>query len=251
VIRKNGEPTYFAADIAYHADKFSRGFDTLIDIWGADHHGYIPRLQAAIQALGRDKDDLKIILVQLVNLLRGGEPVAMSTRSGEFVTLREVLDEVGKDAARYHFLMRRSDSHLDFDLEVAKKQSNENPVFYVQYAHARICSILRMAQERGMSLPDFAAIKPSLLVEPEERTLIKMMARYPEMLEGAVKTLEVHRITFYLNELAGLFHGYYNKYKVVTDDAALSAARLALVEAVRQVLVNALKIMGVGAPVKM
>ncbi|MDD4091020.1 MAG: arginine--tRNA ligase [Smithellaceae bacterium] len=251
VIRKNGEPTYFAADIAYHANKFSRGFDTLIDIWGADHHGYIPRLQAAIQALGRDKDDLKIILVQLVNLLRAGEPVAMSTRSGEFVTLREVLDEVGKDAARYHFLMRRSDSHLDFDLEVAKKQSNENPVFYVQYAHARICSILRMAQERGMSLPDFAAIHPALLAEPEERTLIKMMARYPEMLEGAVKTLEVHRITFYLNELAGMFHGYYNKYKVVTEDAALSSARLVLVEAVRQVLVNALKIMGVGAPVKM
>lgn len=251
VIRKNGEPTYFAADIAYHANKFSRGFDMLIDIWGADHHGYIPRLQAAIQALGRDKDDLKIILVQLVNLLRAGEPVAMSTRSGEFVTLREVLDEVGKDAARYHFLMRRSDSHLDFDLEVAKKQSNENPVFYVQYAHARICSILRMAQERGMTLPDFAAINPSLLAEPEERTLIKMMARYPEMLEGAVKTLEVHRITFYLNELAGMFHGYYNKYKVVTEDAALSAARLALVEAVRQVLVNALGIMGVGAPEKM
>ena len=251
VIRKNGEPTYFAADIAYHANKFSRGFDLLIDIWGADHHGYIPRLEAAIQAIGRPREDLKIILVQLVNLLRAGEPVAMSTRSGEFVTMREVLDEVGRDAARYNFLMRRSDSHLDFDLEVAKKQSNENPVYYVQYAHARICSILRTAQERGMTLPDFPAIRPSLLAEAEERTLIKMMARYPEMLEGAVKTLEVHRITFYLNELAGLFHGYYNKYKVVTDDAALSAARLALVEAVRQVLVNALKIMGVGAPVKM
>ncbi len=251
VIRKNGEPTYFAADIAYHQNKFARGFDILVDIWGADHHGYMPRLWAAVQALGHDKNDLKIILVQLVNLLRAGEPVAMSTRSGEFVTLREVLDEVGKDAARYNFLMRRSDSHLDFDLEVAKKQSNENPVFYVQYAHARICSILRMAQERGMALPSYENMNPSLLIEPEERTLIKMMARYPEMLEGAAKSLEVHRITFYLNELAGVFHSYYNKNKVVTDDAALTAARLVLVDAVRVVLGNALKILGVNAPEKM
>ncbi|MHB8137508.1 MAG: arginine--tRNA ligase [Smithellaceae bacterium] len=251
VIRKNGEPTYFAADIAYHQNKFARGYDILVDIWGADHHGYMPRLWAAVQALGHDKDALKIILVQLVNLLRAGEPVAMSTRSGEFVTLREVLDEVGKDAARYNFLMRRSDSHLDFDLEVAKKQSNENPVFYVQYAHARICSILRMAQERGMALPVYENMNPSLLVEAEERTLIKMMARYSEMLEGAARTLEVHRITFYLNELAGVFHSYYNKNKVVTDDEALSAARLVLVDAVRIVLANALKILGVNAPEKM
>ena len=251
VIRKNGEPTYFAADIAYHQNKFARGFDLLIDIWGADHHGYMPRLWAAVQALGHRKDDLKIILVQLVNLLRAGEPVAMSTRSGEFVTLREVLDEVGKDAARYNFLMRRSDSHLDFDLEVAKKQSNENPVFYVQYAHARICSIIRMAHDRGMALPVYENMNPSLLIEPEERTLIKMMARYPEMLEGAVKSLEVHRMTFYLNELAGVFHSYYNKNKVMTENAALSAARLVLVDAVRIVLANALKILGINAPEKM
>jgi arginyl-tRNA synthetase len=251
VIRKNGEPTYFAADIAYHQNKFARSFDMLIDIWGADHHGYMPRLWAAIQALGHDKSDLKIILVQLVNLLRAGEPVAMSTRAGEFVTLREVLDEVGKDAARYNFLMRRSDSHLDFDLEVAKKQSNENPVFYVQYAHARICSILRMAQERGMALPVYQNMDPALLVEPEERTLMKMMARYPEMLEGTAKSLEVHRITFYLNDLAGVFHSYYNKNKVVTEDTALSAARLVLIDAVRIVLCNALNILGVNAPEKM
>ncbi|MEN6637748.1 MAG: arginine--tRNA ligase [Smithella sp.] len=251
VIRKNGDPTYFAADIAYHKNKFARGFDILIDIWGADHHGYMPRMWAAIQALGHDKNDLKIILVQLVNLLRAGEPVAMSTRSGEFVTLREVLDEVGPDAARYNFLMRRSDSHLDFDLEVAKKQSNENPVYYVQYAHARICSILRMARERGMPPPVYEKVNASLLLEPEERTLIKMMARYPEMLEGAVKSLEVHRLTFYLNELAGVFHSYYNKNKVITEDAALSAARLVLVDAVRIVLSNALTILGVGAPKKM
>ena len=251
VIRQNGEPTYFAADIAYHQNKFSRGFETLIDIWGADHHGYIPRLQASIQALGHDKNDLKIILVQLVNLLRAGQPVAMSTRAGEFVTLREVLDEVGKDAARYNFLMRRSDSHLDFDLEVAKKQSNENPVYYVQYAHARICSILRLAAEKGMAKPSCENCDLSLLSGPEEKTLMKMMAAYPDMLEGAAKSLEVHRITFYLNELAAVFHSYYNKAKVVTDDAPLSAARLVLVEALRVVLKNALKILGVGAPEKM
>lgn len=251
VIRKNGEPTYFAADIAYHKNKFSRGFDILIDIWGADHHGYMPRLWAAVQALGHQKEELKIILVQLVNLLRAGEPVAMSTRSGEFVTLREVLDEVGKDAARYNFLMRRSDSHLDFDLELAKKQSNENPVYYVQYAYARICSIIRMAQERGVALPVYNDINPSLLEEPEERTLIKMLARYPEMLEGAVKSLEVHRITFYLNELAGIFHSYYNKNKVITENNDLTTARLVLVDAIRIVIGNALKILGVNAPEKM
>jgi arginyl-tRNA synthetase len=251
VVRKNGDPTYFAADIAYHKNKFARGFDILIDIWGADHHGYMPRLWAAIQALGHDKDDLKILLVQLVNLLRSGEPVAMSTRSGEFVTLREVLDEVGKDAARYNFLMRRSDSHLDFDLEVAKKQSNENPVYYVQYAHARICSILRMAEEKGVSLPAYSNINSHLLNEPEEKTIIKLMARYPEMLEGAAKSLEVHRITFYLNELAGVFHSYYNKNKVITENNDLTAARLVLIDSIRIVLSNALKILGVNAPEKM
>ena len=218
VIRKNGEPTYFAADIAYHQNKFSRGFEMIIDIWGADHHGYMPGSGREFRLWATKKDALKIILVQLVNLLRGGDPAAMSTRSGEFVTLREVLDEVGRDAARYNFLMRRSDSHLDFDLELAKKQSSENPVYYVQYAHARICSIIRMAQERGIAVPDFADIDPGLLNEPEEKTLIKMLARYPEMIYGAAKSLEPHRVTFYLNELAGVFHSYYNKNKVISDD---------------------------------
>jgi arginyl-tRNA synthetase len=223
----------------------------IVDIWGADHHGYMPRLWAGVQALGHDKDTLKIILVQLVNLLRGGVPVAMSTRSGEFVTLREVLDEVGKDAARYNFLMRRSDSHLDFDLEVAKQQSNENPVYYVQYAHARICSIIKMAQEKDMALPVYADINASLLCEPEEINLMKMMARYPETIYGAVRTLEPHRITFYLNELASLFHSYYNRNKVVSDDVKLTAARLFLVKTISIVLQNALKILGVNAPEKM
>jgi arginyl-tRNA synthetase len=252
VIRKNGEPTYFAADIAYHKNKFSRGYEMVIDIWGADHHGYMPRLWAGIQALGHDKEALKIILVQLVNLLRGGVPVAMSTRSGEFVTLREVLDEVGKDAARYNFLMRRSDSHLDFDLEIAKKQSNENPVYYVQYAHARICSIIRMAQqEHGIALPGYKDINLALLNEPEEMTLIKLMARYPEVIEGAARSLEPHRLTFYLNELASVFHGYYNKNKVISDNKELTAARLFLIKAISIVLGNALKILGVNAPEKM
>ncbi len=251
VVRKNGEPTYFAADIAYHHDKFSRGFEYIVDVWGADHHGYIPRMYAGIMALGHSKDKLKIILVQLVNLLRAGEPVAMSTRSGEFVTLREVLDEVGKDAARYNFLMRRSDSHLDFDLEVAKRQSNENPVYYVQYAHARICSIIKMAAERNIKLPSYLDIDPALLKEPEELALIKMMSRYPEIIEGAVRSLEPHRITFYLNEVAGIFHSYYNKNKVISDDNRLTAARLFFVKTIRVILRNALTILGVTAPEKM
>jgi arginyl-tRNA synthetase len=251
VIRKNGEPTYFAADIAYHQNKFARGFEMIIDIWGADHHGYMPRMWAGIQALGYEKEALKIILVQLVNLLRDGVPAAMSTRSGEFVTLREVLDEVGRDAARYNFLMRRSDSHLDFDLELAKKQSSENPVYYVQYAHARICSILKMAQERGIAIPVYTDTDLSVLNEPEEKTMIKMLVSYPETINGAAKSLEPHRIPFYLNELAGVFHSYYNKNKVISENDGLTAARLFLIMEIKIVLQNALKILGVSAPEKM
>jgi len=251
VIRKNGEPTYFAADIAYHRNKYERGFDSLIDIWGADHHGYIPRMLASIQALGYEKDSLKIILVQLVSLLREGKPVAMSTRAGEFVTLREVVDEVGRDAARYNFLMRRSDSHLDFDLELAKKQSNENPVYYVQYAHARICSILRFGEERGYTIPAYGEADLSLLNLPEEIQLVKVITRFPELIEGAALSLEPHRLTFYLNDLASIFHSYYNKYKVISDDEKLSLARLFLVKAIRTVVSNALRLLGVTAPEKM
>jgi len=251
VVRQNGDPTYFAADIAYHRNKFLRGFETVIDIWGADHHGYIPRMSAAVQALGYQKDALKVILVQLVNLLRDGKPVAMSTRSGEFVTLREVVDEVGKDASRYNFLMRRSDSHLDFDLELAKRQSNENPVYYVQYAHARICSILRMAVERGLAMPTAGQVNAGLLRLPEEIDLIKMITRFPEVVEGAARTLEPHRLTFYLNDLAAIFHSYYNKNKVLSDDGALTGARLFLVRSVLTVLKNALKMLGVSTPEKM
>jgi len=251
VIRDTGTPTYFAADIAYHKNKFDRGFDVVIDVWGADHHGYIPRLKASIEALGGNKDALKIILVQLVSLLRDGKPVAMSTRAGEYVTLRQVIDEVGRDAARYNFLMRRSDSQLDFDLELAKKQSNENPVYYVQYAHARIASITRMAAERAMEIPGSDDADLSLLTLPEEIQLIKSIIRFPEVVEGAAKALEPHRITFYLNELAGIFHSFYNKNRVITDDAALSRARLFLLKSIGQVLRNALGMLGVSAPERM
>jgi arginyl-tRNA synthetase len=251
VVRKNGEPTYFAADIAYHHDKYSRGFDTIIDVWGADHHGYIPRMSACIESIGHPKDSLKIVLIQLVSLLRDGAPVAMSTRAGEFVTLKEVVDEVGKDAARYNFLMRRSDTHLDFDLELAKKQSNENPVYYVQYAHARICSILRNADERGMKIPGYDEIDSHRLILPEEINLIKAITRFPEVVEGAALSLEPHRLTFYLNELAGLFHSYYNKHKVLSDDEGLSRARVFLIQSILTVLRNALTLLGVSAPERM
>jgi len=251
VIRKNGEPTYFAADIAYHQNKYSRGFDTVIDIWGADHHGYIPRMYAGIAALGREKDSLRIVLVQLVNLMRDGKPVAMSTRAGQFVTMKEVVDEVGRDAARYNFLMRRSDSHLDFDLELAKKQSNENPVYYVQYAHARICSILKRAGEQGYKIPAYEEADLHLLKLPEEVELIKTVTRFPEVVEGAAAAIEPHRLTFYLNELAATFHSYYNKNRVLSEDEGLSKARLFLVESVRTVLRNTLKLLGVSAPEEM
>ncbi len=251
VIRKSGEPTYFAADIAYHQNKYERGFDKNIDVWGADHHGYIPRMAACIEALGHEKDSLKIVLVQLVNLLRDGKPVPMSTRAGEFVTLKEVVDEVGKDAARYNFLMRRSDSHLDFDLELAKRQSSENPVYYVQYAHARICSIMRNADERGYKIPAYDEVDLSFLTLPEEINLIKAITRLPEVVEGAALSLEPHRLTFYLNDLAALFHSYYNKHKVLSDEEGRSRARLFLTKSILAVLGNALRILGVSAPERM
>ena len=251
VVRDNGEPTYFAADIAYHKNKYERGFDTVIDVWGADHHGYVPRMYAGIQALGKNKEALDVILVQLVNLLRGGKPVAMSTRAGEFVTLREVVDEVGKDASRYNFLLRRSNSHLDFDLEIVKEQSNENPVYYVQYAHARICSIMRTAIERGYTIPGYHDVNPSLLNLPEEFNIIKAIDRFPELLEGSANSREPHRITFYINDLAAAFHSYYNKNRVISDDAGLTNARLFLVKCIGIILRNALHLLGVSAPERM
>lgn len=249
VQRSNGgEITYFASDIAYHREKFERGFNQLIDVWGADHHGYVPRLKAVIQALGHEPADLQVVLVQMVSLLRGGEPVAMSTRAGEFVTLREVVDEVGKDAARFIFLTRRSDSPLDFDLEVAKQKSLDNPVYYVQYAHTRVMSILRKAKEAGVALPDPAKVNLERLALEEEVALARRLGEYPETVLGAAQALEPHRITYYLNDVAGRFHSYYNAHRVLGDDAELAAARLLLSQAVGQVLKNGLGLLGVSAP---
>lgn len=251
LVRSNGETTYFASDVAYHLEKFSRGFDTVIDVWGADHHGYVPRMKAVVKGLGRDPDDLQVILVQLVSLLREGEPVAMSTRSGEFITLQEVVDEVGKDACRFIFLLRRADSQLDFDLELAKRQSNDNPVYYVQYAHARVCSINRNAAEQGVPLPEHGHVDLSRLTLNEELLLAKHLARYPETIIGAAQNHEPHRIVYYLQELAAQFHSYYNRQRVLVDDSATTQARLYLVNGVRTVLANALSLLGVDAPERM
>lgn len=254
VIRANGLSTYFAADLAYHKNKFERGYDIVVDIWGADHHGYVERMLAGVEALGRKRSDLQIILVQLVNLLRAGKPVAMSTRAGEFVTLREVIDEVGKDAARFIFLTRRSDSPLDFDLELAKTQSNDNPVYYVQYAHARLCSVFEVAKERDVScewLDGGPAPKFELLVLPQELAIIKMLGEYPEVLASSARCLEPHRIPYYLNELVSLFHSYYNQNRILGDDSDLTQARLYLATAIRLVIGNALRLLGVTAPQKM
>ncbi|MEW6079857.1 MAG: arginine--tRNA ligase [Thermodesulfobacteriota bacterium] len=251
VIRNNGEATYFASDIAYHKNKFDRGFDRLVDIWGADHHGYIPRVKGAVQALGRSGDDIDVILVQLVNLLRNNAPVSMSTRSGTFVTLREVFDEVGVDAARFIFLSRHYDSPLDFDLELAKKKSNDNPVYYVQYVHARIASMLRKADEMGIGRISADTPVVSRLDQAEEIDLIKAAARYPDAVRTAARFMEPHRVTFYLMDLAACFHAYYNRHKVLGDDPELSAARLYLVCAVKKIIQNGLALLGVFAPESM
>ncbi len=255
LIRSTGEPTYFASDIAYHANKIRRGFHRLINIWGADHGGYIPRVKAAIRALGHDPEILQVILLQMVRVLRGGVPVPMSKRTGEFVELREVVNEVGKDAVRFLFLTRRSEAQLDFDIEVAKQQSMDNPVFYVQYAHARACSMARKAAEGGLPGP-YEDADLSRLTLPEELAILKHLAVYPELVLNAALASEPHRVTTYLQELAAAFHGYFTKYKdteerVISGDHALSRARLAMVAAVRQVVANGLGLLGVSAPERM
>lgn len=249
--RSNEQHTYFASDIAYHEQKFARGFMRVIDIWGADHHGYIPRMKAAVQILGRHQGDLEILLVQLVNLLRGGKPVAMSTRAGDFVTLREVVQEVGRDAARFMFLMRRCDSPLDFDLELAKQQSKENPVYYVQYAHARVCSLDEMAAKQGIAMTDPSGVDLNPLELPEELALMKHLSLYPGLVEASARALEPHRLTFYLQELAAGLHNYYYHHRILTDDLYRSRARLALMLGVRTVIANALRLLGVNAPKRM
>ena len=253
VIKSNGELTYFASDIAYHRNKLERGFSRLINVWGADHHGYVRRLQAAIKALGYDPRLLEIVLVQMVHLTRGGEPVRMGKRLGEFVTLREVIEEVGSDAARFFFLMRRADSHLDFDLELAKKESSENPVFYVQYAHARIASIFEQARQAGIAVADLQSgnIEIERLTLNEEIEIIKKLLQFSDVIEETVRELEPHRVVFYLLELAAEFHRYYNRFRIISDDAALTQARMLLVRNVQKVIRRGLHLLGIDAPSRM
>lgn len=252
LIRSNGVPTYFAADIAYHRHKFQRGFHKVINIWGADHHGHVARMKGSMQALGYNPDSLQIILMQLVRLIQGGEIVKMSKRSGQYITLRELMDEVGKDAARFYFILRDPDSPVEFDLDLAKSQSADNPVYYVQYAHARLCSILRQATEQGYDThinPDKKQL--SLLSTAEERDLLKKIADLPGEIATSAKMAEPHRLARYVLDLAALFHSFYNSQRVLIEDNDLRIARLGLVKSTKQVLANILGILGVSAPERM
>ena len=249
--RSNGEPTYFAVDVAYHHHVKFAAADRLINLLGPDHHGYVARMRAAMHALGHAPDVFEVMIVQLVTLLRDGQPVRMSKRRGEFVLMEELLEEVGRDAARFTFLTRRHDSPLEFDLAVATRQSNENPVYYVQYAHARIRSIVRQAAEQGIAIPPVTEVDTSPLVEPAELALIKLLLQFPEVVDGAARALEPHRVAYYLQELAAAFHGWYRNHRVIQDDARLMHARMALCAAVDTVIRNGLELLGVGAPESM
>ncbi len=247
LVRDDGRPTYFASDVAYHLNKIERGFTHLINIWGADHHGYIARVKAAMTALGTEADKLTVLLVQFATLYRGEEKLQMSTRSGKFVTLRELREEVGTDAARFFYVMRKSEQHLDFDLELAKSQSNDNPVYYIQYAHARVASVLKRLQEQGKGWQPVEA-DLTLLNNEHEQALLTRLSRYPELIETAAKSYEPHQIAYYLRELAHEFHSYYNAHKIIIEDNKLRNARLSLSVAVQQVLRNGLALLGVSAP---
>lgn len=251
VVRASGLKTYFASDIAYHLNKLSRGYDLLVNIWGADHHGYVKRLEAAVEALGHSREKLKVILVQMVNLMRHGKRISMSTRQGEFASLKEVMEEVGVDACRFFLLLRRSESPLDFDLEVAKSQSEENPVYYIQYAHARISSIFRKAEEKGVEIPDPEGVDLKPLTLPEERTLAKAVGLFPEVVSESASTFEPHPLSTYLLSLAKAFHSYYNKHRVLGEDPKRTRARLVLAWGLKEVIRNGLEILGVSAPEEM
>ena len=252
LVRDNGQSTYFASDIAYHMDKLERGFERVIDVWGADHHGYVPRVKAALTALGDNADKLDVLLVQFAILYRSGEKAQMSTRSGEFVTLRQLRKEVGSDAARFFYVMRKCEQHLDFDLDLAKSQSNDNPMYYIQYAHARVCSVFRQLEEKGMDYDQAKGIASlSRLSEAHEQALVTRLSRYPELIEAAALSHEPHQLAHYLRELATDFHTYYNAHQFLVDDTDLRYARLALISAVRQVIANGLALLGVSAPEQM
>lgn len=249
VVRENGQTTYFASDIAYHMNKLDRGFDQIIDIWGADHHGYIPRVRAAMLALGADQAKLTVLLVQFATLYRGEERVQMSTRSGEFVTLRQLRNEVGKDAARFFYMIRRSEQHMDFDLQLATSKSSENPVFYVQYAHARVCSVLRQLDEKSLVRDQQLGMDNlPVLTEDHEAALLTTLTRYPEALERAALNYEPHQLIHYLRDLANEFHTYYNAHQFLVDDEIVRNARLNLICAVKQVLANGLSLLNITAP---
>lgn len=251
VVRENGVPTYFASDIAYHHDKFTRGFHKLIDVWGADHHGYIVRVKGTLEALDHDPEDFIVALVQFATLYRGGEKVSMSTRGGEFVTLRELRQEVGTDAARFFYAQRKSDQHLDFDLDLAKSQSNDNPVYYVQYAHARVSSVFRQAKERNIDTTGLDSANLDLLVEESEKELARVLSDFPETVAAAARKMEPHHIVYYLREVANRLHTYYNAHNVLGAGKDLRTARLCLLDATRQVIANGLDVLGVSAPEKM
>ena len=250
VVRDNGIHTYFASDIAYHLEKFERGYDKIINIWGADHHGYIARVKASIAALNHNPEKLEILLVQFANLYRGGKKVQMSTRSGSFVTLEELRNEIGNDAARFFYVLRKSEQHMDFDLDLAKSNTNENPVFYIQYAHARICSVLRQAGEKSVKVDSMRA-DLSLLIEDSEKALLKELNRYKSVIESSALNYEPHQLAYYLKDLATNFHSYYNACQFLVDDDSLTQARLALISATKQVFVNGLSLLGVSAPESM
>lgn len=249
VKRDNGQTTYFASDIAYHMNKLNRGYDRIIDVWGADHHGYVPRVRAAMEAMGGDKEKLEVLLVQFAILYRGGEKAQMSTRSGEFVTLRELREEVGKDAARYFYIMRKSEQHLDFDLDLATSQSSDNPVYYIQYAHARLCSVFRQLNEKDFAHEQGA--DHALLSEKHEQQLLTTLAKYPEVVLSAASQYEPHQLANFMRELANDFHTYYNAHQFLVDDAAIRNARLDLCLATQQVIRNGLSLLGLSAPEEM
>ena len=248
LVKSDGSLTYVTADIAYHREKFKRGFARVIDIWGPDHHGYIGRLKAAVKAMGHSDDALSVIIVQLATIYKDGKPLRMSTRAGQYISLRQVIDEIGADVARFFFLMRRVESHLDFDLSLAKKQSEENPVYYIQYAHARIASIQRKAPRKRLRM---GSVEFARLGQREELRLIKLLAQFPDILRACLDMLDPYSLVDFLQELAAAFHGFYDKHRVITDDPALTKARLALVEAVRLVLAQGLSLLGVSVPEKM
>jgi arginyl-tRNA synthetase len=250
VRRDNGQTTYFASDIAYHMNKFDRGFEKVINVWGADHHGYIARVKASLSALGYDADNLEIQLVQFANLYENGEKVSMSTRSGEFVTLKQLREDVGQDAARFFYVMRKSEQHMDFDLDLAREQSSDNPVYYLQYAHARICSVARQCAEKGIEVSTREA-NLARLGNSHEQALIKQLGRFPEQVESAAKRREPHLVVNYLRDLANHFHSWYNAHQFIVDDAELRDARIALALAIGQVMRNGLGLMGVSAPERM